>query len=54
MSQPKQKDLDQIAEALNDRYGFIKDKHGEYFCENSLYNVVILDNYVPDLSLIHI
>ena len=48
MSQPKQKDLDQIAEALNDRYGFIKDKHGEYFCENSLYNVIILDNYVPD------
>ena len=48
MSKAKQKDLNQIAEALNDRYGFIKDKHGEYFCDNNLYNVIILDNYVPD------
>ena len=48
MSQPKQKDLDQIAEALNDRYGLIKDKHEDYFCDNNLYNVIILDNYIPD------
>tara|TARA_R100000315_G_C5094175_1_gene54080 strand:- start:112 stop:399 length:288 start_codon:yes stop_codon:yes gene_type:complete len=48
MIQPKQKDLDQIAEALNDRYGLIKDKHEDYFCDNNLYNVIILDNYVPD------
>ena len=48
MSQPKQKDLDQIAEALNEQYGFSNDAHGEYFCDDNLYNVIILDNYVPD------
>ena len=42
MSQPKQKDLEQIAEALNDHYG------GFEITENHLCNVIILDTYVPD------
>ena len=42
MSQPKQKDLDQIAEALNELYGDFQ------ITEDHLYNVIILDNYVPD------
>ena len=42
MSQPKQKDLDQIAEALNELYRDFR------ITEDHLYNVIILDNYVPD------
>ena len=42
MSQPKQKDLDQIAEALNELYTDFQ------ITEDHLYNVIILDNYVPD------
>lgn len=42
MSEPKQKDLDQIAAALNEHYG------GFEITEDHLYNVIILDNYVPD------
>ena len=42
MSQPKQKDLDQIAEALNELYIDFQ------ITEDHLYNVIILDNYVPD------
>lgn len=48
MSKPTINDLKEIAEELNDIYGFIKDKHGEYFCENSLINVVVLKGYMPD------
>ena len=42
MSKPKQKDLEQIAEALNDHYG------GFEITENHLCNVAILENYMPD------
>lgn len=45
MSQPKQKDLNQIAEALNLHYG--KTINGD-FEPDYLYNVIILDNYIPD------
>tara|TARA_B100002019_G_scaffold106111_1_gene91155 strand:+ start:1520 stop:1807 length:288 start_codon:yes stop_codon:yes gene_type:complete len=48
MSQPTINDLQDIAEELNYIYGFSKDAHGEYFCENSLNNVVILKRYMPD------
>ena len=42
MSQPKQKDLDQIAEALNKHYG------GFEITANHICNAVILENYSPD------
>ena len=45
MSQPNQKDLGQIAEALNEHYG--RTMNGD-FEPGHLYNVVILNNYVPD------
>ena len=44
-----EKDLQEIAEELNYIYGFsTRDNHGEYFCEDNLYNVVILKSYTPD------
>ena len=42
MSHPKQKDLDQIAEALNELYVDFK------ITENHLCNVAILESYMPD------
>ena len=48
MSKPTINDLQEIAEELNYIYGFTKDAHGEYFCEDSLHNVVILKGYMPD------
>ena len=48
MSQPTIDDLKEIAEELNYIYGFSKDAHGEYFCEDSLNNVVVLKGYMPD------
>ena len=41
-SEPTKKDLQQIANALNDHYG------GFEITENHLCNVVILDRYTPD------
>ena len=44
-----EKDLQEIAKELNYIYGFsTRDNHGDYFCEDNLYNVAILKNYTPD------
>ena len=48
MTQPTINDLQEIAEELNYIYGFKVDAHGEYFCEDSLNNVVVLKGYMPD------
>ena len=49
MGSATEKDLQEIAEELNYIYGFsTRDNHGEYFCEDNLYNVVILKSYTPD------
>ena len=43
-----EKDLQEIAEELNYIYVLTRDNHGEYFCEDNLYDVVILKSYTPD------
>tara|TARA_B100001989_G_scaffold11668_1_gene7414 strand:- start:16665 stop:16952 length:288 start_codon:yes stop_codon:yes gene_type:complete len=48
MRSATEEDLREIAEELNYIYGFTKDAHEEYFCEDSLHNVVVLKGYMPD------